>query len=335
MFETSLFGPRVRLKHLVPFLHQAGTMLRAGIGIRQTFETLGRGSPSRVLRQAIKRMSERVEAGDSLEEALGAAGPVFPPLMVRILVVGETSGGLDRMFLELADHFEWWRITLRRFLTNLIYPGFMLFALVHILALLMAFGLISFFGMSYRTFLLLFYIAVPAVLLFPKVLRRFLGTSAFADQVVLNLPVFGKHIRTLLLARFTLALELLLEAGVGTDEALERAAQATGNDAFARGIRPAVALVLAGESLTGSLARTGLFPETFLVRMQTAEESGAVVEDLKRLADDYAEEARFSIELITRGFAFGAYALMALIVIYFIFKLWGGYARGLGGLIPG
>ncbi len=332
MFETSLFGPRVRLKHLVPFLRQAGTMLRAGIGIRQTFDTLGRGSPSRVLRQAIKRMSARVEAGDSLEEALLDAGPVFPPLMVRILVVGETSGGLDRMFTQLADYFEWWSRTIRGFFNFLIWPAVSFFFLVHVVALLMYLGWL---GGNWAVLLLAFYIGVPMLLLLPKVLRMLLGDLRPLDYVLLKLPVFGKHVRTLLLARFSLALELLLEAGLGMDEALERAAEATGNVAFARGIRPAVARVMEGEGFAESLARTGMFPEMFLARMQTAEESGAVVEDLKRLADDYAEEARFAIGALTAAAAWGAYILMCAILIYYILVLGSQYASMIGGLAGG
>lgn len=331
MFETSLFGPRVRLKHLVPFLRQAGTMLRAGIDIRQTFDTLGRGSPSRVLRGAIKRMSARVEAGDSLEEALGAAGPVFPPLMVRILVVGETSGSLDRMFTELADYFDWWSQTIRGFFNFLIWPGVTFFLLVHVVALLMYLGWL---GGNWAVLLLCFYIGVPMLLLLPKVLRRLFGDLAPLDYVLLKLPVFGKHVRTLLLARFSLALELLLEAGLGMDEALERAAEATGNVAFARGIRPAVDRVMEGEGFAESLARTEMFPEMFLARMQTAEESGAVVEDLKRLADDYAEEARFAIDLTVRLIAYGLYLAVliigAIVVILFYRRFYGGALRGLG-----
>lgn len=332
MFDTSLFGPRVRLKHLVPFLRQAGTMLRAGIGLRQTFDTLGRGSPSRALRQAIKRMSARVEAGDSLEEALAAAGPVFPPLMVRILVVGETTGGMERMFTELANYFEWWRITLRRLLTQLIYPFLMLAVLVHVVAAVKYFGVI---GGDYKVPLLLFYLGVPLALFLPKIMRTVFGRSLVFDSLVLRVPVIGKHIRTLLLARFTLALELLLEAGVGAGEALERGAEATGNEAFALGVRPAVQRVLEGDSFAESLRRTGMFPRAFLARVETAEESGALVEDLRRLAEDYAEEARFAIGALTAAAAWGAYILMCAILIYHIFLLASQYAGMIGGLAGG
>jgi type II secretory pathway component PulF len=335
MFDVSLFGPHIRLKHLVPFLHQAGTMLRAGLDLRQALRTLARVSPSRTLRQVVARMCERVEAGQSMEAALQAAGTVFPDMMVRVLSVGEVSGSLGEMFLELANYYDWWRLVLRRLLTGLIYPGFMLFVLWHVLALLMAFGVVSVLGMGYQTFLLIFYIGVPVVLFLPKFLRRVFGRTVLLDTLLLGLPVVGKQIRTLLLARFCLALQLMLGAGVKIDEALARAAEATGNAALARGVRPAVEEVLEGEALATALAHTGMFPETFLARMQTAEESGAVAEDLRRLADQYADEARFAVDLIMRGLAFGAYVLMAAIVIYFIFRLWGQYAGAISSLAGG
>jgi len=332
MFDRSLFGSRVRLKHLVPFLRQAGTMLRAGIDIRQTFDTLAKSTPSRTLRRAVRRMSERVGAGDSLEEALKDAGDVFPNMMVKVLVVGETTGGLDRMFRELADYFEWWRLTLRRLLSQLIYPAFMVFVLVHVLALLMSFGIIR--G-DPAALLMSFYLGVPVLVMLPKALRTLFGNSLLVDSVLLYFPVLGKYVRTLLLARFTLTLELLLEAGVGAGEALDRAADSVGNEAFARGVRPAVQQILDGESFTEALEQTGMFPRTFLVRLETAEQAGALVEDLHRLADDYAEEARFAIGLLTKGLAWGVYLLVCAVLVYYILTLASGYARMVTDLAEG
>jgi type II secretory pathway component PulF len=211
----------------------------------------------------------------------------------------------------------------------------MVFALCHVLALLTYFELVSVFGLGWKTLLLLFYLGVPAVLFLPKFLRRAFGRTLLLDTLLLELPVIGKQIRTLLLARFCLALELMLGAGVKIDEALARAAEATGNAALARGIRPAVEEVLEGEALVTALAHTGLFPETFLARLQTAEESGAVAEDLRRLADQYADEARFAMDLIMRGLAFGVYAVVAGIYIYFIITFWSHYISGISGLTGG
>jgi type II secretory pathway component PulF len=280
-------------------------------------------------------MSERVEAGESMEAALKAAGAVFPEMMVRVLSVGETSGNLSEMFLQLADYYQWWSLTLRRLLTDLIYPGLMVFALWHVLALLRAFGVLGLWGLSWQAFLLIFYVGVPVVLFLPKFLRMAFGRTLFLDAALLGIPVLGKQIRTLLLARFALALELMLGAGVKIDEALKRAGEATGNEAFARSLRPAVAQVLEGESLVTALTRTGMFPETFLARMQTAEESGAVAEDLRRLADQYTDEARFAMDLIMRGLAFGVYVVIAGIYIYFIITLYSQYVSGLSGLMGG
>jgi type II secretory pathway component PulF len=335
MFDVSLFGPHIRLRYLAPFLHQAGTMLRAGIDLRQTLHTLARVSPGATLRRAIGRMSERVEAGESLEAALKAAGPVFPPMMVRVLSVGEVSGNLSEMCLELARYFDWWQLTLRRLVTNLMYPAFMVFALFHLLALLTYFGQVSVFGLGWQALLLIFYLGVPALFLLPKWARIAFGGSFFLDAALLGLPVLGKQIRTLLLARFALALELMLGAGVKIDEALKRAAEATANEAFARRVKPAVDEVLEGEALVTALARTGMFPETFLARMQTAEESGTVAEDLHRLADQYADEARFAMDLIMRGLAYGVYAVVAGIFIYYIFKLWGQHIGEISKLAGG
>jgi len=334
MFERSLFGPRVRLKHLVPFLQQLGTMLKAGIHIRQAFEVLERNVSSRSLRVAIRRMSAKLDEGESLEAALQEAGDLFPEMMVRLLAVGETSGNLDRICLELAEYFEWWRITLRNMIARLIYPVFMFTVLVAVLALLTAFGLVNLWGLSPSNILVLYFVGVPALILLPKLWRTLFGKAGILDAVFLYFPFLGKYLRTLLMARFTLALELLLDAGVTVNEALERAAGATGNLAFARAVRPAIRRVMDGDELTPSLAATGVFPREFLLRMDTSETAGSIVEDLARLARYYGDQAQFAIKGLTVALTWGVYISACLVLIYYIVTLAGGYAAMLNQFMP-
>jgi hypothetical protein len=60
-----------------------------------------------------------------------------------------------------------------------------------------------------------------------------------------------------------------------------------------------------------------------------------VAEDLRRLADQYADEARFAMDLIMRGLAFGVYVVVAGIYIYFIITFWSRYISGISGLTGG
>ena len=57
------------------------------------------------LEQEMVQAISRVEEGSSLADSLGRTG-FFPPLALRMVSVGETSGALIAMLNDIADYYE-------------------------------------------------------------------------------------------------------------------------------------------------------------------------------------------------------------------------------------
>ncbi len=89
----------VRLSHIL------GTLLASGVPLMKALDVVGDVLGNRVLSSAVKQAGISVSRGGSLAEAFRASG-MFPPLLPRVVAVGEQSGELPSMLTGIADAYE-------------------------------------------------------------------------------------------------------------------------------------------------------------------------------------------------------------------------------------
>jgi type IV pilus assembly protein PilC len=82
-----------------------GLMYQTGIPLLQALQWCQPLLQQRVMALALAEVLERVQAGESLTASF-AATQQFPPLMLRMLSVGETTGALDRMLFQVANFYD-------------------------------------------------------------------------------------------------------------------------------------------------------------------------------------------------------------------------------------
>ena len=80
-------------------------------------------------------------------------------------------------------------------------------------------------------------------------------------------------------------------------------------------------MILSGESLSGTLATSGLFPADFVHMVDVAETSGTVPEALNRLSLQFEDQARRSLTTLTAVLAWAIWAVVATFIIFFIFRI--------------
>ena len=138
--------------------------------------------------------------------------------------------------------------------------------------------------------------------------------------------------RSLALARFSLIMYLMYEAGVLIGEALGKSLEGTNNGAFAARARRATATIEHG-TLTEALEGTGLFPLEYLQIIAVAEESGKLSERLEWLASHYADKSEAALRALVTVIARLIYLAVACVIVYFIFKFFTRYAGQVGGMV--
>lgn len=90
---------------LARFTRTFAMMYRAGVPLLQTLSINSASVGNRYIGQAILTMREGIERGEALTRTASASG-LFTPLVLQMMAVGEETGALDDLFVEVADFYE-------------------------------------------------------------------------------------------------------------------------------------------------------------------------------------------------------------------------------------
>jgi type IV pilus assembly protein PilC len=119
--KAPVFGKLFQKIALSRFARNLGTMMRSGVPILQSLEIVSGTTGNVVLGRAIKEVQESVRSGESIAGPL-ANHPVFPPMVVQMMSVGEDTGALDEMLHKIAEFYDQEVEATTEALTSLIEP---------------------------------------------------------------------------------------------------------------------------------------------------------------------------------------------------------------------
>jgi type IV pilus assembly protein PilC len=125
------------------------------------------------------------------------------------------------------------------------------------------------------------------------------GGKAIFDKFMLRTPIFGNLIRKSSVARFTRTLGTLLSSGVSIIDAMDITAKTAGNTVVANAIKKAVLSIAEGDTITGPLKESGVFPPMVTQMISVGEKTGGLDEMLGKIADFYDEEVDDAVAALT------------------------------------
>jgi type II secretory pathway component PulF len=322
-------------------------MLGAGVDIRTIWKReLERSSPPG-WRRRIVEISDAINRGESVTEAVLATGDFFPPLFREMVRVGDETGFLSEVFGRLAEHYEE-KIRLRRmFMSAITWPMVQLAIAVAVIGFLiwimgiigqstgmtidvLGLGLV---GNSGLVKYLVFLGTVALILLFlARAAQRGLVWTRPIQRMVLRIPALGSALKTIALARLAWSLHLTLESGMEVRRALRLSIRSTRNARYTDHEQRVDQSISGGNSIYESLLDTGAFPLDFLDAVHVGEESGRLVETMAHLSRDYNERASMALKTLTTFAGYGVWILVAILIIVMIFRLFSFYLGALGGM---
>lgn len=281
-------------------------MLRAGLTVDRALQILADQTLARGLRYALREVLADVRRGDALSVACARFPRVFSPLFIAVLRWGEAGGelpeSLDRLALQLEKDVQ-----IRGAVRGaLVYPAIVLGATALVSILLATFvlpRLLRVFEslrvdlpLPTRIFLFvgtlvaergiaLFAAAVLLVVLV-LLLTRMPSAKPFLHRVLLSLPVIGRLVRAVNLARIERVLGSLLRSGLPVVDALATTRDTTGNVLYRGALQAIIEQAQRGESISAALAKfPRLFPPVVNQMSRVGEETGRLREVLLYLAD--------------------------------------------------
>jgi type II secretory pathway component PulF len=319
-------------KNLATFYYQLGTLVQAGLPIQSAMTSLAQTS-QRTMRKAVIRLSEFVNSGVPLHEAMEQSGRTFAPLDRHAIDMGERSGTLDVALLSLSKYYENRSSARQKLISGSLYPAFMLVASVfitHFSALFLG----TQGGKPYTIFnylwdtvgflgglVLIFWLARMALnwsLSTP-------GLNLIVDRVLKAIPVVGRLRFDYALSQWISSIRLMLTAGIGVVPALEYASRSAHSPLIASAYEKAVPLIGSGLQVSQALAFTRAFPEEVIQFWTTGEQSGRMDEMLERLASFYEDRWRRSLDHVVTWLPRFAYFLVVIYVVSQIFNGFNSY----------
>ena len=103
--KMPVFGPLSQKIALSRFARNLGTMMRSGVPILQSLEIVAGTTGNVVLGAAIRDVQESVRTGETIAGPL-KNHPVFPPMVVQMMAVGEDTGALDQMLMKISEFYD-------------------------------------------------------------------------------------------------------------------------------------------------------------------------------------------------------------------------------------
>ncbi len=119
--KLPVFGLLIHKICMTRFARTFAQLIRSGVPILEVMEIVGETSGNDVIAQAIKKVALDVEKGDHLTSAMSRQ-KIFPPMLLRMVSAGESTGKIDAMLEKMADFWDEEIEAMLDALTSLIEP---------------------------------------------------------------------------------------------------------------------------------------------------------------------------------------------------------------------
>ena len=298
---------------------QLATLIGAGIPLFESLAALCEQVENEQLKRALTAVREQVREGQSFAKALEQHPKIFPALYVNMVRAGEASGTLQQVLERLTSFMESQGKLQGKVTSAMAYPVLMALigtGLVSILMVAVVPNVTTIFAsmdqaLPWYTALLIatsdfmssyWWAVALAVALGVYVFRRWKKTPEGKmrwDGFILRIPVFGKVLLMLAVARFARTLSTLLSSGVALLTAMDIVANVLGNSALEKVVHEAIGSIREGQSIAEPLKRSGKFPPIVTHMITIGEKSGQLEGMLESVANAYDTEVENRVQILT------------------------------------
>jgi len=310
----------IKAKELVVFARQFSVMISANVTVVESLMILVDQTSNISLKNLIAEVAYDVDSGSFLSEAFSKYPKVFSNFFINIIRSGETSGKLDEVLNYLADEMEQNYDMKAKIKGAMIYPVFIISALVGVGVVLMVYVIPNLTSMLTETNAVLplstrivisvsgflkNYLLVIVIFIIALVLGvRFALKSAFIrlqfDIIKLRLPVFGTLFKYIYLMRFTRSLSTLIKGGVTITKSLEIVADIIGNEVYRGLVLETLDSINDGNPVYVVMDKSKYVPKMVPQMISVGEKTGKLDSVLDRVTEFYGRETSNMLDNLTK-----------------------------------
>ncbi len=301
----------VSLKEKIVFIEDLQVMLKAGITAPRALKIIAKQTKHKKFQIILYGLSEAVEEGKPIHEAMSAHGKVFSNIFISMIKVGEISGNLEKSLEYLGIQLEREADLKSKTKGAMIYPAVIVSAMV-IIGILMAIFVLPKLTATFKDFgtklplttrMVVYvsdFMAGHAIIVLVGLAGLVVGVIAFLrtppgkqtlDWVLLHMPIISPIVKKINMARFCRILSSMLKAGIPIIEGLQVSAGAITNVYYKEVILQTAEEVRLGKPLTQTLGKhEQLFSSIVIQMLEVGEETGTLDNILEQLAQHFEAE---------------------------------------------
>jgi general secretion pathway protein F len=320
------------------FLAALALLLQNGVALDTALGLLADPAGDAATARLAGRLRTAVRDGAGLAGAIEATERDFDPAALAMIRAGEEAGQLAQAIAAAAAQLEARRQAAAKLAAALAYPAMVCAAAVLSLALIAgivapaflpmfadrgaappaALALLAAVGGFVAEWWAALLLAALGLWLLARALLAQPELRLARDRRLLALPWLGRLLAAAEVARFTLALGGMLQAGVRLPQALKLSRQVLGNAALAAEIAAATSAVRAGDRLAAALGAVAALPPVARQLLAVGEQSAQVAPVLLRIAalcqHQVEREVARALALLGPGLVIGLGALVAFVI---------------------
>jgi len=305
------------------FVDHLKTMLHAGLSLLETFVILEKETENPKFQLIVRKIRDRISKGQQLSEVLSAYPKIFPSIYVKMIEAGETGGKLEESLDQVVTQMKKTQALKSSIRGAMIYPAVILSAMVGI-GLAMAVFVLPKLVDIFRDFgselplvtrilisvtdfiskplnLALTLLCTGALIgLFVTALRRVPSFRHLVHKLNLHLPIFGKIIKKINLARFSLTLSSLMKSAVPIVDAVGISADTCTNVLYRDALHDVGGNIKTGVPMSELLrAHDKLFPPMVTEMILVGEKTGEIDQLLTEIATFFNKEVDSTLKNFT------------------------------------
>ncbi len=309
----------VTRKQLITFTAQMQQLLAAGVPLLNVLQALYEAFEEPEMKELLGALTRDIQSGQTFSDAIGAHPGIFNQVYHAMIHVGERTGQLDQVLKELEEMLKWEDELAAKAKKITIYPAIvsvvvlavtlvmMLFVVPQLIQFIQQMGgdlgiattsLIATSNFVQSNILLILITPFVLILLLRYLRRKSPSFHYRTDCLLLKLPLIGKIMHRIKLARMSSVLAALYSAGIPFSNGLKTARNVVSNRCIEARIDMAQQQIEAGELIHAAFRVSQLMPVLATYMLKAGEETGQLDESLRNIRYFYDREAKEMIEKI-------------------------------------
>ena len=306
---------KLNLEKFLIFNQQFVTLIKAGLPILKSLDLLSERLTDAKLAPYIRAVRDDVRGGTLLSEAFAKQG-VFPSIYVTSVLAGEKSGALTEVLDRYITYTKLSLAVKKKILVSLMYPTLLIVLVGCLVVFLVTYVVPSFaelyssmsaqlpyittiliaIGTTARSYIVVGFAALVALIAAFKLWSRTDTAQEQLDHIKLRTPILGEIWMKYQVAQLSRVISTLLVGGIPLIQALDTAGESLGSKMIKKALDKTRKAVREGQSLSNSLAGTGLFPKLSVDMMEVGESTGALPQMLSSIAEFYEEDVNMRMQ---------------------------------------